>query len=84
MDGKHVYVVKGFFSCMNLCQHNYNLVALMGSNLSLVQAELLVDHFQVATFIIDPDDAGLKLATQAVDLLRGRTLLKLVFPSDPG
>lgn len=81
-EEKDVVVVEGFFGCMNVHQHGYpGVVALMGSNLTEAQAELIADHFQSATFLIDPDEPGLKLAKQAMDLVRGRTLLKLIFPS---
>ena len=37
-------------------QNDYaGVVVLMGSNLSEHQAELIADHFQSATFLIDPD-----------------------------
>ena len=53
----------------------------MGSSVSEQQPELIADHFQSATFLIDPDEAGRKLARQAVDLLHGRIFLKLLFPA---
>lgn len=79
-EKEHVWVCEGFFSCMNLYQHGYNVVALMGSILFDPQAELLTS-FRSVTLVIDPDDAGLKVATKAIEKLRGRTLLKLIFPS---
>ena len=81
IEEKDVIVVEGFFGVMNLYQHGYSrAVALMGSNLSDIQAELIAEHFQSATFLIDPDEAGRKLARQAMDALHGRILLKLIFP----
>jgi DNA primase len=81
LDSKEVFIVEGFFGCMNLHQHDYPAVALMGSNLSEAQATLIEDHFQQATFVLDPDDAGKKLAVQAMNALQGRIVLKLVLPS---
>ena len=73
--------MEGFFGYMNLWQSGYHgVVALMGSNLSDHQAEMISEHFQTATFLIDPDEAGRKLARRAMDALNGRIPLKLIFP----
>jgi len=48
--------------------------------MSYTQAELIAEHFQSATFLIDPDEAGRKLARRAMEALHGRILVKLIFP----
>ena len=81
VEEKDVIVVEGFFGCMNVYQHGHTCaVALMGSALSDVQAELIAEHFQSVTFLIDPDEAGRKLARRAIEALHGRILFNLVFP----
>lgn len=80
-EEKDVIILEGFFGCMNIHQHGYPcVVALMGSNMSDHQAELIAEHFQSAKFLIDPDEAGRKLARRAMEALHGRILLKLIFP----
>lgn len=69
-EGRHVYVVEGFFGCMNLWQHGYRCsVALMGSNLSERQAELPSDEFDSCCFALDPDEAGQKLKAHVLRVL---------------
>jgi DNA primase len=55
---------------MNLYQSGFRcVVALMGSNLSKRQVEILAAEFETATFILDPDEAGQKLKRQVFDLV---------------
>lgn len=71
-------VVEGFFGCMNLWQNGYRcVVALMGSNLSQAQCEL-VSKFETATFLLDPDKAGEKLKKQVVASLMRLMPVRLI------
>lgn len=73
-----VFVVEGFFSCLNLWQHGVNAVALMGSTVSAAQTELLCGHFDSATFLIEPEKAGQKLKRQVVKKLLPLLPVRLV------
>jgi len=80
-EGRNVYVIEGFFGCMNLWQNGYRcVVALMGSNLSEAQAELLVNEFETATFLLDPDEAGGKLKRQVIDRLLSAIPVRIMEP----
>jgi hypothetical protein len=79
--GTQVYVVEGFFGCMNLWQNGHNAVALMGANLSERQCEILVGEFETATFVLDPDPAGRqKLKGQVVDKLLSKMPVRIIEP----
>src|SRR4029077_7111577 len=57
-----IYIVEGFFGCMNLHQHGCRrVVALMGSTMSAAQEELIKKHTNRASQVIvtlDEDEAG--------------------------
>ena len=80
-EGKHVYVVEGFFGAMNLWQHGYRcVVVLMGSCLSEAQGGLLAREFETATFILDPDAAVQKLKRHVIETLLGRMPVRIIEP----
>lgn len=59
-------VVDGFFDAAKVWQAGHrNVVALMGSSLSDVQAGLLHKHFRLAVLMLDGDAAG-QTATEAI------------------
>ncbi len=61
-SGDPVIIVEGFFDCINLHQAGYSeVVALMGSSLSVQQEELLRD-FSDVVILLDGDDAGREAA----------------------
>lgn len=78
-EGTNVYVVEGFFDTMNLYQLGYRcVVGLMGCRISDDQADLLVQEFETATFILDPDKPGRKLGKQAMMKLLCRMPIRIV------
>ena len=52
----------------------------MGSNLSDEQADVLVEEFEAATFILDPDQVGDKLKAQLINRLLPRFPIRVVRP----
>jgi DNA primase len=61
-----VIVVEGFFDAAKVRQAGHrNVVALMGSSLSDLQAELLQKHFRSTVLMLDGDAAG-QAATEAI------------------
>ena len=61
-----VILVEGFFDAAKVWQAGHrNVVALMGSSLSDVQAGLLQKHFRSAVLMLDGDTAG-QAATEAI------------------
>ena len=59
-------VVEGFFDAAKVWQAGHrNVVALMGSSLSDVQAGLLQKHFRSAVLMLNGDAAG-QAATEAI------------------
>jgi hypothetical protein len=61
-----VIVVEGFFDAAKVWQAGHrNVVALMGSTLSEVQAGVLQKHFRSAVLMLDGDAAG-QAATEAI------------------
>lgn len=78
-----VIVVEGFFDCMKVTQAEYPCVALMGSQLSLVQEQLLCQHFDRALLLFDGDEAGQR-ATEDCLLRLGRKLWVRAIPLPAG
>lgn len=71
-------LVEGFFSVMKLYEAGLDHgVAAMGSSLSVQQAELIATAPEVI-IMFDGDPAGRLGATQAAELLRDRTVVRLV------
>jgi 5S rRNA maturation endonuclease (ribonuclease M5) len=61
-----VIIVEGFFDAAKVWQAGYrNVVALMGSSLSDVQAGLLPQHFRSGLLMLDGDSAG-QAGTEAI------------------
>jgi DNA primase len=53
-----VLVTEGFFDCMKVTQAGFPAVAVMGSDMSARQAELLCTHFAHLVLFFDGDEAG--------------------------
>lgn len=74
-------IVEGFFDCLHLCQNGIvRVVALMGSQLSQAQEELLVAHLEPGDRIIvmlDEDDAGRAGREQVLQRLASRAFVKV-------
>jgi DNA primase len=51
-------ITEGFFDCMKVTQAGYPAVALMGSDISEPQADLLCTHFDRLVLFFDGDAAG--------------------------
>jgi 5S rRNA maturation endonuclease (ribonuclease M5) len=70
-EDRSVLVVEGFFDALKVHQAGHpSVVALMGSTLSVRQAELLAIHFENALIMLDGDPAG-RSGTEAIaDRLR--------------
>lgn len=69
----HVIVVEGFFSVMKLHDIGIpNVVALMGCSMSAAQAQLL-SNLKEVILLLDGDEAGIKGATAARELLASKT-----------
>jgi len=70
---KTAIVVEGFFDAMKVHQAGHaNVVALMGSSLSQRQSDLLAEHFDRATIMLDGDAAGRHAADVIERLLAPR------------
>jgi DNA primase len=64
-------VVEGFFDCFKVHQAGFpNVVALMGSTLSEHQEELLINHTDRVSLMLDGDDAGTKCLREFYGRLR--------------
>ena len=74
-------IVEGFFDCIHLCQNGIvRVVALMGSQLSKAQEELIAAHLEPGDRIIvmlDEDDAGRAGREQVVQQLSKRAFVKV-------
>jgi DNA primase len=72
-------VVEGFFDAMKVHQAGFpNVVALMGSQLSEPQTELLVSATDRLVLMFDGDDAGVTCTREFYKRLRRRVFLKEV------
>jgi len=85
--GMPLVIVEGFFDCLHLCQNGIvRVVALMGSQLSQAQEELLAKHLQPDDRIIvmlDEDDAGRAGREQVLQCLATRAFVKAFrFPQE--
>ncbi len=65
-----VVLVEGFFDCVKVTQAGFACVALMGSTMSKVQAELLADHFAEVVVMLDGDEAGRNASVEILDRLQ--------------
>lgn len=71
-------VVEGFFDCLKVDQAGYaNVVALMGTSLSEVQAQLLEQHFRELVLMLDGDEAGQRASRVMAARLRGTLTLHI-------
>ena len=76
VGARKVYVVEGPLDAMWLDQYGYSSVGLLGCNLSDRQAQLLVEYFRVAVFVLDNDEPGRHGAEVARKKLRGRLVFE--------
>lgn len=85
---KRCYVVEGYLDAIRLWQMGYrNVVAIMGSDMSDVQANRLVDLFEELILIPDGDGPGRDFAVQVKKAINNRVPLIIKEPpwgSDPG
>jgi DNA primase len=65
----HVVLVEGFFDCMKVSQAGYPCVALMGSAMSVIQEDLIAEHFAEVVIMLDGDEAGRRAADEICDRL---------------
>lgn len=79
--GMPLVIVEGFFDCLHLWQNGFDrVVALMGSQLSQPQEELLTKHLQPDDRIIvmlDEDEAGRGGREQVLQRLATRAFVKV-------
>jgi DNA primase len=74
-----VILVEGFFDCMKVHQAGFgNVVALMGTNLSEHQAQLLTERFQRVVLMLDGDEAGQRAGPRIAARLSGRLSVEVV------
>ena len=74
-----VILVEGFFDCMKVHQAGYgNVVALMGTNLSDHQAQLLAQRFGRVVVMLDGDEAGQRAGPGIAARLAGRLAVEVV------
>ena len=71
-----VVVVEGFFDCLRVKEVGYPCVALLGSQLSREQEELLATHFQHVVLLLDGDEAGRAAADDCLRRLGRRVFIK--------
>jgi len=88
LSSRKVYIVEGNFDLLTLYKQGIkNVVAMLGSKLSLEQASLLVRFADELILASDSDNAGKKCALNFVDLLKRNDIsfkiLKLPFGEDP-
>jgi DNA primase len=73
-----VYLVEGFFDCINVDQAGFPAVALMGCSISQAQEELLARYFESVVILLDGDEAG-KAATEEIsNRLKHRMFVRVV------
>jgi DNA primase len=79
---KAAIVVEGFFDCMQVTQAGFPCVALMGSDLSTQQADLLCAHFERLVLFLDGDEAGRRGIDRALVEIgrRGRYVRAVLLP----
>lgn len=77
---KHgLVLVEGFFDAINLWQLGVpNAVALMGTELSATQEELLVQHTDRVVLMLDGDEAGRAATAMLLPRLSARIFVKVV------
>ena len=73
-----VVVVEGFFDCIRVDRPEYPCVALMGSSLSPMQEELLIQHFAGVVLMLDGDEAGEKGMHDALVRLSRKLWVKTI------
>jgi DNA primase len=75
-------VVEGFFDCMKVSQAGFPVVAILGSDMSTQQAELLCAHFERMVLFFDGDAAGRQGTDRALVEIgrRGRYVRAVMLP----
>ena len=71
-----VVVVEGCFDCLRVKEVGYPCVALLGSQLTREQEELLSNHFQHIVLLLDGDDAGRGATDDCLKRLGRRLFIK--------
>ena len=71
-----VIVVEGCFDCLRVKEVGYPCVALLGSQLSREQEELLSTHFQHVVLLLDGDEAGRAATDDSLKRLGRRLFVK--------
>jgi DNA primase len=72
-------LVEGYFDTFKIHQAgHHNVAALMGSNLSERQTNLVVTHFDRAILMLDADEAGRAATASAADALFSRITVQIV------
>lgn len=78
-----VILVEGFFDCMKVHQAGFgNVVALMGTNLSDHQVQLLAERFRRVVLMLDGDEAGQRAGPAVAARLSGRLSVDVIALSD--
>jgi len=75
-------VVEGFFDAIWLRQCGFDAVAVMGAEVSAIQAEKLLSMKKPIVLALDWDVAGLRGMAKAVHRLKNRCLLKVAWPAE--
>jgi DNA primase len=80
---KAAVIVEGFFDCMKVSQTGFPSVAILGSDMSENQAELLCTHFERMVLFFDGDEAGRRGVDRAlVQIGRGGRYVRAVLLPD--
>lgn len=83
-EGDDVFIVEGVFDCERLRRAGYKTVAVLGSNLSDIQAgKLLAKRPGVIYILFDGDQAGIAGALKAYDKFVGRGHVPLAIINMP-
>ena len=76
---RKVIVVEGFFDAMKVHQAGYrNVVALMGSTLSLTQQEKLISRFDEVILMLDGDQPGRTATEKIAGQIRGKIAFRIL------
>ena len=71
-----VVVVEGFFDCLRVKEVGYPCTALLGSQLTREQEDLLATHFQHVILLLDRDEAGRAATDECLRRLGRRVFVK--------
>ncbi|WXR61155.1 DNA primase [Peptostreptococcaceae bacterium AGR-M142] len=71
----YVIVVEGYMDVVSLNQYGiYNVVASLGTALTIEQVKLLKRYYKKVILCYDMDDAGIKATNRAIEILNGEKL----------